>query len=502
MRPSAPFKRVLIANRGEIAVRIIRACREMGIIAAAVYSDADRDALHVQLADEIYPLGPSSPEESYLNAEKVLAIARRAGADAIHPGYGFLSENPAFADACSAQGIVFIGPSADNLRSVGNKVAARQVAQETGVPIVPGSVANLNGRGEAAAIARAVGYPVLLKAAAGGGGKGMRIAHNEEVLEHAISEAAGEARRAFGNPSIYVEKLVRAPRHIEVQLLADNYGNIVHLGERDCSIQRRYQKIVEESPSPGVDAEMRQRITEAAIRMARGVSYRNIGTVEFLVDGSNFYFLEVNPRLQVEHPVTEFVTSVDIVKEQILIAAGERLRLRQEDIVSRGHSIQCRIYAENPFENFIPASGVVQAIRHPGGPSVRIDSGVQDGSSIPMEYDGLLSKVVVWGKDRDEAIARMSRALDEYKILGVFTTIPFKRFVVKTDLFASGRFDTHFISNVWADWIKHAKAMGMIPSPVAETATDIRPVTAGSPLSRREEMAPWRVMGMFSAVRR
>ncbi len=452
MTDGVSFKKILIANRGEIAVSIIRACREMGIGTVAVYSEADRDALHVHRADEAHSIGGSPARESYLNIERILAVARQTNAEAIHPGYGFLSENPAFAEACHDQGLVFIGPTVAALRAVGNKVLARHVAQASGVPVVPGSIASLNGHTEAVAIAKTVGYPVLLKAAAGGGGKGMRIAYNEDEVRQAIDMAAREASAAFGDPSLYIEKLVDPSRHIEVQLLADNFGNIVHLGERDCSIQRRFQKVIEESPSPAVDNDLRDRLTKAAIKVAQSVGYRNAGTVEFLVDGKNFYFIEVNARLQVEHPVTELVTGIDIVKEQILIAASEPLRLRQDDIVFKGAALQCRIYAENPDHNFMPSPGKIHAMREPIGPGIRIDSGVMAGSTVPMWYDGLLAKLIVWGNTRAEAISRMKRALDEYQIVGIHTTIPFKRYVIDTELFHSGQFDTNFIDRIFEDW--------------------------------------------------
>lgn len=448
----APFKKILIANRGEIAVRIVRACREMGIGTVAVYSEADRDALHARCADEAHLIGGSPPRESYLNIERILAVARLTMVEAIHPGYGFLSENPCFAEACYNRGLVFIGPTAEALRAVGNKISARQAARASGVPVVPGSVASLNGHGEAAAIAKTVGYPVLLKAAAGGGGKGMRTAYSEDELRQAIGLAAREANNAFGDSSLYVEKLVDPTRHVEVQLLADRLGNIVHLGERDCSIQRRFQKIIEESPSPAVDDDLRDRITRAAIKVAQAVGYRNAGTVEFLVDGKNFYFMEVNARLQVEHPVTEMVTGIDIVKEQILLAAGAPLRFRQGDVAFRGAALQCRIYAENPAYNFMPSPGIIHAIREPVGPGIRIDSGVVAGSAVPMEYDGLLAKLVAWANTRAEAINRMKQALDGYEIVGVHTTIPFKRYVMDTELFRSGEFDTSFISHILQDW--------------------------------------------------
>lgn len=452
MSKGVPFSRILIANRGEIAIRIIRACREMGIRSIAVHSDVDRAALHVRCADEAHMIGGASARESYLDIERILKVAVQRGAQAIHPGYGFLSENPTFAEACENRGIVFIGPTAEALRSVGNKIAARHTAQRCGVPVVPGSIAGLNGHTEAAAIAETIGYPVLLKAAAGGGGKGMRTAHTESELRQALDVAAREADHAFGDPSLYVEKLVDPARHVEVQLLADHFGNVVHLGERDCSIQRRFQKVIEESPSPAVADDLRNRMTSAAITLAKAIGYRNAGTVEFLVDGDRFYFIEVNARLQVEHPVTEMVTGIDLVKEQILIAGGSPLRFTQGDVVFRGAALQARIYAENPMYNFLPSPGVVSAVTEPPGDGIRIDSGITGGSAVPVEYDGLLSKLVVWGNTRAEAIARMKRALDGYEVCGVHTTIPFKRYVLECPAFQSGEYDTGFIASMIQDW--------------------------------------------------
>ncbi len=452
MSSGVPFSRILIANRGEIAIRIMRACHEMGIRSIAVFSDVDKDALHVGYADEAHLIGGVSARESYLDIDKILSVALQTGAGAIHPGYGFLSENPAFAEACQNRGIVFIGPTAGALRSVGNKIAARHTAQRCGVPVVPGSIAGLNGHTEAAAIAETIGYPVLLKAAAGGGGKGMRTACSKAELRQALDVAAREADHAFGDPSLYVEKLVDPARHVEVQLLADHFGNVVHLGERDCSIQRRFQKVIEESPSPAVNGDLRNRITAAAITLAKAIGYRNAGTVEFLVDGDRFYFIEVNARLQVEHPVTEMVTGVDLVKEQILVAGGLLLRFRQEDVLFRGAALQARIYAENPAYNFLPSPGIVSAVTEPSGPGIRIDSGITTGSAVPVEYDGLLSKLVSWGSTRPEAIDRMKRALDDYGVYGVHTTIPFKRYVLECPAFQSGHYDTGFVASVIQDW--------------------------------------------------
>lgn len=452
MPTGVPFNRVLVANRGEIAIRIMRACREMGIRSIAVHSDVDEAALHVRYADEAHLIGGASARESYLDVDKILTVAVQRGAQAIHPGYGFLSENPVFAEACENRGIVFIGPTAEALRSVGNKIAARHTAQRCGVPVVPGSIAGLNGHTEAAAIAETIGYPVLLKAAAGGGGKGMRTAHTEAELRQALDVAAREADHAFGDPSLYIEKFVDPTRHVEVQLLADHFDNVVHLGERDCSIQRRFQKVIEESPSPAVNDDLRSRITTAAITLAKAIGYRNAGTVEFLVDGDRFYFIEVNARLQVEHPVTEMVTGIDLVKEQILVAGGLPLRFRQEEVEFRGAALQARIYAENPAYNFLPSPGIVSHLTEPSGEGIRIDSGIATGSEVPIEYDGLLSKLVAWGSTRAEAIARMKRALEDYEVCGVHTTIPFKRYVLECPAFQSGQYDTGFVASVIQDW--------------------------------------------------
>ena len=452
MPAGVPFSRILIANRGEIAIRIMRACRDLGIHTIALYSDVDRQALHVGYADEAHPIGGASARESYLDIDKVLTVAAKTGAEAIHPGYGFLSENPAFAELCENRGIVFIGPTAEALHSVGNKIAARQTAQKCGVPVVPGSIASLNGHIEAAAIATMIGYPVLLKAAAGGGGKGMRTATTEAELRQALDVAAREADHAFGDSSLYVEKLVDPARHVEVQLLADHFGNVIHLGERDCSIQRRFQKVIEESPSPAVNDDLRRRISQAAICIAKAIGYRNAGTVEFLVDGDNFYFIEVNARLQVEHPVTEMVTGIDLVKEQILIAGGLPLRLGQDDVSFSGAALQARIYAENPLYNFMPSPGSISRLAEPSGPGIRIDSGIAAGSAVPIEYDGLLAKLVAWGSTRSEAIERMKSALDDYDISGVLTTIPFKRYVLDCPAFQSGNYDTGFVASIMEDW--------------------------------------------------
>ena len=454
------FKKILIANRGEIAVRVMRACREMGINSVAVYSEVDRRALHVLKADEAYAIGPSPAAESYLRIDKILDAARRAGADAIHPGYGFLSENAEFAGACEQAGITLIGPSAKSMEMMGSKTRAREVAVAAGVPVVPGTNAPVSSVADAQRIALEVGYPVMLKAAAGGGGKGMRQVRSADEMAAALREAQSEAQNAFGDSKVYIEKYIERPRHIEVQVLGDRHGNLLHLGERECSIQRRHQKVVEESPSPFVDAAMRARMGEAAVRVARAAGYYNAGTVEFLIDQNaqqrNFYFLEMNTRLQVEHPVTEMVTGLDLVKLQIRVAAGENLSsifhngqpLNQDAIQMRGAAIECRVYAEDPDNSFFPCPGLIRELATPSGPGVRDDSGVYAGWSVPMEYDPLLSKLIVWGGTREEAIQRMSRALDEYYVGGIKTNLQLFRTILASPDFLSGNLDTSLIDRL------------------------------------------------------
>jgi acetyl-CoA carboxylase biotin carboxylase subunit len=444
-----PFSKVLIANRGEIAVRVIRACREMGIATVAVFSEADREALHVLQADEAVAIGPAPAAESYLRQDKIIAAARATGAQAIHPGYGFLAENADFAEACAAAGLVFIGPPPAAVRATGDKLAARRVAAKLGVPLVPGTTQPLADGAEAARAVAEIGYPVMIKAALGGGGKGMRLVRAYAELEGALRAARSEAGSAFGDATVYIEKYIAAPRHIEIQILADAHGTVVHLGERECSIQRRNQKLVEESPSPGTTPEMRRRMGEAACRMAAAAGYVNAGTVEFLVDrDGRFYFLEINARLQVEHPVTEFVTGRDLVREQIRIAAGEKLGYAQEDISFSGHAIECRINAEDPDANFMPSPGKILGLRAPGGPWVRDDSGVYEGYTVPRYYDTLMAKLIVWAPDREAAIARMERALAEYHVSGLRTTLPILRRIVRHPDFAAGRLDTGFMERL------------------------------------------------------
>jgi acetyl-CoA carboxylase biotin carboxylase subunit len=441
--------KVLIANRGEIAVRVIRACREQGLGTVAVFSEADREALHVLMADEAYPIGAAAATESYLSIEKLVRVAKAAGADAVHPGYGFLAENARFAEACQDAGLVFVGPPPAAIRAMGDKTAARRIARDLGVPMVPGTLEPVASSAEARRLAIEIGFPVMIKAAMGGGGKGMRLVGAERELEAALALAQGEAASAFGDGSVYLERYVPEPRHIEVQVLADAHGHVIHLGERECSIQRRHQKLVEECPSAFVDAAMRARLGEAACRVAKAAGYVNAGTVEFLVDRErNFYFLEMNTRLQVEHPVTEMVTGIDLVREQLRIAAGEPLELRQEDIVWRGAAIECRINAEDPFAGWMPSPGTITGLRAASGPWVRDDSGAYEGCTIPRFYDTLIAKLIVWGEDRPAAIRRMARALSEYKVVGVRTTIPVLERIVDHEDFRAARLSTHFLDRV------------------------------------------------------
>lgn len=459
------FRKVLIANRGEIAVRIIRACREMGIGAVAVFSDVDRASEHVLLADEAYPIGPAPSTESYLRIDKLLEVARRSGADALHPGYGFLAENPALPHACRAAGVTFIGPSAEAMELMGSKTAARQTAQRVGAPVIPGSDGPLASDKEAVRLASEWSYPVLLKAVAGGGGKGMRIIRTPEQWPGAWRDARSEAQNAFGDPSLYLEKYLERPRHVEIQILGDEHGNLIHLGERECSLQRRHQKLVEESPSPMMTPALREEMGDAAIQIARAAGYTNAGTLEFLVVASarrgrdwDFYFLEMNTRLQVEHPVTELVTGLDLVKEQIRIAAGEKLAYRQADIEWRGAAIECRLYAEDPSNNFFPCPGRITRLERPAGPGVRVDGYVYEGWNVPVDYDPLLAKLICGGRDRSEAVARLRRALDEYLVGGIQTNLSFFRRLVSREEFLRGELDTELVDRLLAEWTEPALA--------------------------------------------
>ncbi len=441
------FRKILIANRGEIALRIIRTCKELGIKTVAVYSEADRYSLHVRFADEAVCIGPGPSKESYLNIPRIIAAAEITNAEAIHPGYGFLAENAMFAEICESSGIKFIGPTPDAIEAMGDKSLAKETMRKAGVPVIPGSEGVVETLEKAREIANEIGYPIMLKATAGGGGKGMRLVHNDDELENAWQTARAEAEAAFGNPSLYIEKFIEKPRHIEIQILADKYGKVIHLGERDCSIQRRHQKLIEESPSPIVTPELREAMGQAAIKGAKSVKYINAGTIEFLVDkDGNFYFMEMNTRIQVEHPVTEMVYGVDIVKEQIKIAAGEKLDLKQGQLKPNGHAIECRINAEDPFNNFRPSPGKITALHFPGGYGVRIDSHIYQEYVVPPYYDSLLAKLIVHAKTRDEAIARTLRALEEFVIEGIHTTIPFHIKLLDSPEFRSGvDYDTKFV---------------------------------------------------------
>lgn len=441
------IKKLLVANRGEIAVRIIRACRELGVESVAVYSEADKESLHVQLADEAYCIGPKASKDSYLNFTNIVSVAKLTDCDAIHPGYGFLAENADFAELCREVNIIFVGPTPEAIQKMGTKDVARETMREANVPIVPGSRGIINNTEEAIELAGEIGYPVIIKATAGGGGKGIRVARTEQELIKGINITQQEANTAFGNPGVYIEKYIEDFRHVEIQVLADNYGHTLHLGERDCSIQRRLQKLLEETPSPALDGEMREEMGNAAVKAAKAVAYTGAGTVEFIYDYRNrqFYFMEMNTRIQVEHPVTEMVTGVDLIKEQIKVASGERLSLKQEEVTFNGWSIECRINAENPAKNFMPSAGKIKMYLPPGGLGVRVDSAAYPGYSIPPYYDSMIAKVIVHGSTREEAISRMKRALSEFVIEGVHTTIPFHLKLLSHEQFVEGQFNTKFL---------------------------------------------------------
>jgi acetyl-CoA carboxylase biotin carboxylase subunit len=500
------FRKILIANRGEIAVRIIRACEERGLRTVAVYSDADRRALHVRRADEAYHIGPAPASESYLRIDRILDVARRSGADAIHPGYGFLAENAEFAQACADAGVVFIGPPPAAIAAMGDKVEARRRMQAAGVPVVPGTEAGLPHE-ELQRAAEELGYPVMVKAAAGGGGKGMRLVRERGELPAALAAAGREAQAAFGDSRVYLEKVIEGARHIEIQILADTQGNVIHLGERECSIQRRHQKLIEEAPSVAVDAELRQRMGEVATRAARAAGYVNAGTIEFLLDSTGkFYFLEMNTRLQVEHPVTEMVTGVDIVKEQLAIASGRRMRYRQEDISPKGWAIECRITAEDPYNGFLPSAGSITMLQEPTGPGVRVESGIYEGTEVTFHYDPMIAKLVVWGETRAEAILRMRRALKEYRIGGIHTSIPFHQKIMEHTEFIWGTFDTGFI--------ERRLGGGLIQRPASEESERVAAIAAALVAHERGRravvlshapgaaMSPWRQAGRLDGLRR
>ncbi len=442
------MKKVLVANRGEIALRVIRACRELEIPSVAVYSDADEEALHVRLADEAVHIGPAKAQKSYMNVEALIEAAQEKGADAVHPGYGFLAENARFAAACHEAGLAFVGPSAETMEKVGDKSAARQLAREADVPVVPGTEGNVAPE-EALEKADEIGYPVMVKAAAGGGGMGIRVVEDEEGLEEAVKQAGQQAEAAFGEGSVYLEKFLEEPRHVEVQVMGDGEGEVVHFYERECSMQRRRQKIIEEAPSPGISPKTREEISQAAVRLAKNAGYANAGTVEFLVDEEeSFYFIEMNTRIQVEHPITEMVTGTDLVKEQLKVAAGEGLSVEQEEIPLIGHAIEFRVNAEDPENDFFPSPGEVTAVEIPGGPGVRVDTAVFAGYQIPPFYDSMVGKLIIWGADREEALARSRRALEEYRLEGIKTTIPLHLRLLKEEAFRSGQYHTGYLEEL------------------------------------------------------
>jgi acetyl-CoA carboxylase biotin carboxylase subunit len=493
VRPKPPFEKILVANRGEIAVRVIRACAEMGIKSVAVYSDVDRTAMHVRFAHEAYPIGPPAPAESYLDIEKIVAVAKRSGADAVHPGYGFLSENAEFARAVEAAGMMFIGPPPEAMEAVGDKVRARELMIAAGVPVVPGTRPLDNDLEAIRKQAKEIGYPVLIKAAAGGGGKGMRLVASSKELSSALAQARGEAASAFGDDRVFLEKFVVRPRHIEFQILADSHGNCVHLLERECSIQRRHQKLIEECPSPVIDEATRAEVGALAIKAVQAAGYVNAGTVEFLRDDDgSFYFMEINARLQVEHPVTEEVTGIDLVKAMIRVAAGDKLPWKQDDIECNGHSIECRIIAEDPARNFMPAPGTITGLRTPAGPGIRYDDATYAGWTVPVQYDPMISKLVSWGRDRREAIERMTRALNELRIDGLTTSVPFHRRVMRNRAFVDGELHTGFLDehpdlleNDTDDWLEE---IAVIAASVAhhrrvEERSARGDLTAGGPTS-------------------
>jgi acetyl-CoA carboxylase biotin carboxylase subunit len=495
------IKKILVANRGEIAVRIIKACKEMGIFTVAVYSDVDRNSLHVQMADEAISIGPAPPLESYLNMDKIIQVAHQSESQAIHPGYGFLAENSEFARRCEKERIIFIGPNSKALRLVGDKVRSRQTMEKAGIPIIPGMKAIPKDFSEYESEARKIGYPVMIKASAGGGGKGMRIVCSEKELKSSLEAGMREAKSAFGDESVYLEKYIEEPRHVEFQVLADNFGNIVHLFERECSIQRRHQKIVEETPSQALDAELRKKMGETAKKVIEVSGYNNAGTVEFLIDKNrNFYFLEVNARLQVEHPVTELSTGVDLVHQQILIASGEKLSFKQKDLKQRGHSIECRIYAEDPTKNFLPSSGKILFLKEPKGPGVRHDCGIYSGWEVPIYYDPILAKLIVWAENRELACQRMISALDDYVVLGINTTINFLKAVISHPQFSEGKTNTSFIKNYFDNWSEKEKEGEKLKLALAVAAFDSLNKTypqKGVAARQKEVFSPWQSLGKW-----
>jgi len=493
------FKKVLIANRGEIAVRVIKACQEMDIKTVAVYSDVDRDAVHVQLADETVGLGDPTPIQSYLNIPKIIKIAQDVDAEAIHPGYGFLAENPDFAMSCDDAGIKFIGPPSKVISLMGDKIAAKKTMEKAGVPVIPGYHGSKQDTSTLVKEGKKIGFPLLVKAAAGGGGKGMRIVYSEETLEESIESAKRESKSSFGDDTVFLEKYLDKPRHIEFQILADEYGNIVHLFERECSIQRRHQKIIEETPSPVVNKDLRKRMGEAAVKAAQAVGYSNAGTVEFMVDGNlNFYFMEMNTRLQVEHPITEMTTGVDLVKWQLRIASGMKLTLKQKDLFQRGHAIECRIYAEDPANGFLPSVGTLKRVDAPAGPNIREDSGICTGMKVTPYYDPLLTKLVVCGENRRESIQKMLWALSHYVVIGVTTNISFLKKVLEHEEFKKGNITTHFIENYFKDWTVTKKGLP-IDAVIALAVYDIMHRKSQEVVRYKEAdpHSPWKHVGRW-----
>jgi len=495
------IKKVLVANRGEIAVRVIKACQEMSIPTVAVYSEVDRNSLHVQMADEAICIGPAPAIESYLNMERIIQVAHQTGAEAIHPGYGFLAESSDFARLCEKENIIFIGPNSRALGLVGDKVRSRQTMEKAGVPIIPGMKRIAKDFSEFDSEAQKIGYPVMIKASAGGGGKGMRIVSCPEELKPSLESGMREAKSAFGDESVYLEKYIEEPRHVEFQILADNHGNTVHLFERECSIQRRHQKIVEETPSQALDPELRLRMGETAKKVVQVAGYNNAGTVEFLLDKNrNFYFLEVNARLQVEHPVTELTTGVDLVHQQIRIASGEKLSFKQEDLRQRGHAIECRIYAEDSANNFLPSSGKVLFLKEPKGPGVRHDCGIYSGCDVPIYYDPILAKLIVCAENREEACQRMLRALDDYVLLGIKTTIDFLKEVINHPQFRAGKTTTGFIKNYFDGWQGRKKSDENLRLALIASAFDSLNQTSagkGRVAVQKEVFSPWQSLGRW-----
>jgi acetyl-CoA carboxylase biotin carboxylase subunit len=497
------FKKIMVANRGEIAVRVLRACREMGIASVTVYSDADHTALHTLYADEVYHIGKAPASESYLCIDKIIDVAKRSGAEAVHPGYGFLAENTMFARACEEAGIVFIGPTSRAIELLGDKIASKKTMTKAQIPVIPGSDGPVHDEAEAVKIALGIGFPVLIKAAGGGGGKGMRVVRSREELPGAMKQAASEARSAFSDPTVFIEKFLEAPRHIEFQILADTHGNVVHLFERECSVQRRHQKLIEESPSVIMTHELRKEMGEAAVKAVKASGYTNAGTVVFMVDkNKKFYFLEMNTRLQVEHPVTELITGIDIVKEQIQIAAEEKLSLDQKDIRINGSAIECRISAEDPENSFAPSTGAIVRYSPPGGIGVRVDDGVYEGFTVPIHYDPLIAKLLVWAATRQDAIARMKRALREYTIHGIKTSIPFHSLVMNNERFVTGEYNTTFVDAVLGTIAYQKK--NHTAAAVAGVLASIMKEQRASITSEGAETGanPWKMAGRRSMMRR